>query len=276
MFDLHTHTTASDGTLTPGEMVRLAVKVGLRHLAITDHDTVSGLGEAIEEAGKYAINLIPGVELSCDEETGELHILGLAIDPNDDGLGRRLVALRETREKRVFTMLEKLRMQQIDITEQDLQKISKGDSIGRFHLARAVVEKGAASDTDEAFEKYLRRGASCYVAREKLLPAEAISAIKEAGGVPVLAHPGYIENLGDLLPDLVEWGLQGIEAYYPSHTLLQTDFYVRTAGEFGLIVTAGSDFHGPGLKQLDVPGCFGVPEGIIENFLKFRKNLHKE
>jgi 3',5'-nucleoside bisphosphate phosphatase len=276
MFDLHTHTTSSDGTLTPGEMVRLAVKIGIRHLAITDHDTVSGLGDAINEAGKYPLNLIPGVELSCDEESSELHILGLDIDPFDRKLAQRLVSLRETRDKRVFQMVEKLRSQKINVSREDLQAISKGDSIGRMHLAMAIVEKGAARDTDEAFEKYLRRGASCYVPREKLLPDEAIKCIIEAGGVPVVAHPGFIENIAVLLPELVKAGLQGIEAYYPSHTPLQTDYYVRTAAEYGLIVTAGSDFHGPGLKRLDVPGCFGVPDRIIEDFIAFCKNLHKE
>lgn len=249
--DLHSHTTASDGTFRPKRLVKRAVKNGVRVLAVTDHDTTSGLAEALEEAARWSIDIIHGIEINTEYRDHEAHILGYFIDVENAALQQRLAEVRDQRQTRVLRIIERLRAIDIDISEDDVGRFGKGDSLGRPHVAQALIAKRFASHMQDAFERFLGRDRPGYVPRESLSAAEAISLIRGAGGVPVIAHPGYLPS-DEVLEELIAAGLGGIEAHYPSHTPAQRDRFVRIAQAHGLGVTGGSDFHGPQVKRTDV------------------------
>ena len=255
VFDLHTHSSASDGELTPSELVAFAAEQGVNVLALTDHDTVSGLREAHEAAAKTGIRLINGIEFSAKYE-GELHILGYNIDDRDPHLGEMLRRMVTDRRQRVEKILVRLREEGMDITLDDVPSSPDG-TVGRMHIARAMVRKGYVSNTAQAFRKYLSIGAKCYVRGFKFTAQEIISAIHLSGGQAVLAHPMQLglepHMLRQFVQSLVSYGLNGIEAYYPSHTGEDIRLLMDICRQQDLFPTCGSDFHGM-MRDRILPG----------------------
>ena len=242
--DLHCHTTKSDGTFTPTELVEEAARRGLAAIAITDHDSVDGIEEALGAAKRTQVRVVPGVEISTDVDDGEVHILGFCMDYKDEGLLALLERQRESRMRRVEQMIRKLAVLGISLNMEDVLEHAGEGAVGRPHIAAAMVSAGYVLTWDEAFAHYIGFHAPAYVRRSKLTPYEAIEAILAARGVPVLAHPGLADK-DEMIPGLVECGLGGIEAFYPHHTPAQQERYERIADEYGLIATGGSDCHGP-------------------------------
>lgn len=241
--DLHVHTTASDGVLTPSDVVRAAIAAGLTAIAITDHDTVAGVSEALRTAAGTTLTVIPGVELSVDEENGVgAHVLGLLVDHTDPRLASTLEGLRVERDARARRMVALLAEAGHVIDFDTVRAIAGHGSIGRVHIARALVDAGSAASIPEAFDLFIGRDAPFYVRKRTLDPAPAIDAIHGAGGVAVLAHPGV--NGEEALPALLAAGLDGIEAFHSEHTAVQSSRFAALAAGHGLLVTGGSDFHG--------------------------------
>lgn len=249
MIDLHAHTTASDGSDTPTELVRRAKEAGLAAVAVTDHDTVGGVEEALSAGQELGMDVVPGIEISVDYAHGEFHLLGYYIDPtNQDFLGR-ITYLQENRFNRNGVMLRKMQEIGFEITMEDIEAESGGGQIGRPHMARALLKKGYVQTVQEAFDQYLADGKPLHVPKVKLAPKEAIDLVHQGGGVAVLAHPKYMEypteeELAEELQRLKDAGLDGLECYYSQHTEQETASYLRLAERFGFLVTGGSDFHG--------------------------------
>ncbi len=256
LIDLHVHTTASDGTMTPEEVVFHAARQGLRAIAVTDHDTVDGVEEALEAGSRAGIEVVPGVEIGVDYP-GEMHILGYFVDPHNPRLQRGLSLLRRYREERNPRMVEKLRGLGFDISIGEVAEAAGGNVIGRPHIAAVMKQKGYVRDFDEAFELYLGAGKPAYVKKDKLTPREGIELVTAAGGIAVLAHPKYLEVSGDkslqaLIEELVGYGLEGIEVFYTTHTPEETDRYFNLAERNGLLVTGGTDFHGNNKEAIEI------------------------
>jgi predicted metal-dependent phosphoesterase TrpH len=240
--DLHIHTTASDGAFTPSQLVDGAVARGLTAIAITDHDTTTGIDEALEAARGTALEVIPGVELSSESDSEEIHILGYYLDHRDGTLQKKLEVLCQARYRRARVMVERLAGFGMPLRWERVAEIAgEGAAFGRPHIARALLEKGYVASIGEAFQRYIGLEGPAYVARYKLTPVEAVQMITAAKGLPVLAHP---RGQGHVLSELVEVGLVGLEAYYPSYTIGDREALVRLAKEHNLIATGGTDFHG--------------------------------
>ncbi len=260
--DLHTHTTASDGTLSPRQLVQEAKEVGLAVLAVTDHDTTDGIPEAADEAGRCGIELIPGVELSTDVPGAEVHILGYFVDWRDREFAGLLRRLREGRVARAQEMVRRLNQLGVPLTFEEVIRHADG-AVGRPHVARALVAAGYVPSFEEAFSRYLARGRPAYVERERFTPEEAVQAVLKAGGVPVFAHPLWGGDR-ERVARLVEVGLAGIEVYYPDHSPQDVRRFLDWAEEFGLVATGGSDYHGPGPASRAPLGSTYVPPGAVE------------
>lgn len=248
--DLHTHTTASDGALTPSQLVRYAEECGLCAIAITDHDAVGGLDEAKEAAQGLDIELINGIEFSATYDK-ELHILGYYIDPYAAILQGAMQELSEKRAKRNMHMIQKLIENGCDITREDVLSAKESDDIaefGRLHIALALVNKGYAKNLKEAFSKYLSMGACAYVERERFSPKRCIEIIKKSGGYAFLAHPIYLDKesaqLEEFIEELIGYGLDGIECFHSAHTDEFSALCVDIAKRHSLMISAGSDYHG--------------------------------
>ncbi|MBI4642749.1 MAG: PHP domain-containing protein [Deltaproteobacteria bacterium] len=247
--DLHTHSTASDGSYRPAEVVHLAKDAGLRAMALTDHDTTDGLAEALAAGAELGVEVIPGVEISTRHVGDSMHILGYFLDFHSGKLAERLAVLKQARKDRNPKIIAKLNALGLAITMEQVERISGGGQVGRPHIARVLLERGYVRTMQQAFDIYLKNGGKAYVAKFRFPPAEALEMIREAGGVPVLAHPftlglGSLGALRDLLRDLQALGLAGIETFYAEHTPEQEALYLKLAQELGLLVTGGSDFHG--------------------------------
>lgn len=280
--DLHVHSTASDGTLTPSEVVDHAIEVGLSAFALTDHDTLHGVAEAKERAAwhkaqGHPIEVYPGVEISAAYKNRDIHILGLLVDETNEILDRALTSFLENRNRRNDKMLEKFAEHGIELSMEDLTEDAPGSVITRAHFARALMKKGIVTSVQEAFEKYVGDDGPCYVAREYMSPEQAIRIIKKAGGVPVLAHPLLYKLPHDELYSLVERlknaGLKGIEVYY-SNNRGQDEVNVKAlANHFGLVATGGSDFHGaakPAIELGSGKGNLKIPYSVLENVMAAR------
>lgn len=256
--DLHLHTTESDGTWTPKQLVEEAFKRGLAAIAITDHDTTAGIEEALTAAPE-GFSVIPGIELSAVAEDGEeVHMLGLWINPQYPPLQRELTLLREERYERTAKMIDRLAELGMAISYNEVLLYAKKDIISRSHIASALLAKGFVTSKQEAFEKWIGQGCPAYVERLKLSPERAIALILESGGVPVLAHPGLLKNL-DILPSLVQAGLVGLEVIHSTHTPAQTHFFLGLARTWELLPSGGSDCHGPGGKDQLFLGKYSIP-----------------
>ncbi len=246
--DLHSHTYYSDGEFSPETLVRNALKTGLRHFAISDHDHLGAIAEAQALTRNTPLEIIPAVEINTDWRNEEVHILGYFIDPEHEGLTSALAGQRRSRELRVEAIIRKLQQLGIDITLEKVKTKGKG-TLGRPHVAFVLEEMGLAGSVREAFEKYIVRGAPAYVPRreDSMNPVEAIRVIKAAGGVSVMAHPGVVKNFSSILDALMGEGLDGIEVYHPQNPPLISAYLEEVAEKNDLIITGGSDFHGDGL-----------------------------
>ncbi len=254
--DLHLHTTHSDGSFSAAEVVRLAHQAKVTTLAITDHDTVSGIPEAIATGAELGIDIIPGVEISSRVGDNELHILGYFLNWQDQELSQRLATLRESRHSRNPQIIERLRSLGLDVTYEEVRALAWTDAVGRPHIARLLMEKHYVISAKDAFDRYLANGRPAYVARELPPPADAIAWIRAAGGVAVLAHPTWATSAGEelepLLTTLKAEGLGGIEVHYSTHTKRQTTKYLGLAKKLDLLITGGSDFHGITKPDIEV------------------------
>lgn len=259
-FDFHVHTTASDGTLNAKEIIAKAKNMGLNTIAITDHDTIGNVKNCIEEGRKAGIKVIPGVEMSASVQTGKMHILGLGINPDDKHFNEVMENLRKSRLERNEKIIECLNKKfNIPISLVDVKKFAKGESIGKPHIAAAIIEKGFARGNQEAFDRYLLDDEIKAIDRKKLSPKESIELITYAGGIAILAHPVSLKlsdrDTFDKIKELMSYGLQGIEAFHCNHSILQAYTYNKMAEQLGLFVTCGSDFHGIEVKNDVELGC---------------------
>jgi predicted metal-dependent phosphoesterase TrpH len=270
--DLHLHTTASDGRLTPQELVQKAVELKLEVIAITDHDSVEGVSPAIEAAKSFAqLTVIPGVEINTDVPKGEVHILGYFIDYRDPGLNRTLEELRNSRYERGKKMVAKLAEIGIDVDWTKVQELAGGGSIGRPHIAQAMLEQGYVSSLREAFTNYIGRNGPAYVERKKLTPIEAVKVVLNAGGLPVLAHPADIEQLEPFLLQLKKAGIVGIEIYYNGYNSKTIAQLKRFAKKLDLIACGGSDYHGLGEYIGADIGSVALPGESVEQLISLSK-----
>lgn len=269
--DFHLHTTHSDGSCTPTEVIALAADAGVTALAITDHDITTGIPEATAAGKERGIEIIPGIEISSLLGGSELHMLGYFLEYQDARLSERLSGLRESRHRRNPQIIERLQAAGIDITYDEVRTLAGTDAVGRPHIARVLMEKGVVSSAKEAFDQWLADGRPAYVPRELPTPAEAIRWIKEAKGLAVLAHPTWVKTTEGTLADLVRTlkadGLDGVEVHYSTHTVRQTRDYLALANQQGLLVTGGSDFHG--LTKPDIAvgigkGSLHVPDSLLD------------
>lgn len=272
--DLHTHTTASDGSMRPAALVRYAAEKGLAAIAITDHDTLAGVGEAEAEGFKLGIEVIAGVEIGVDFNP-EMHVLGFFIKGDYKKMEPVLEELKEKRNARNPKIVAKLRELGFDITMDEVTEIAGGKIVGRPHIAEVMVRHGYVADLREAFDKYLARGKPAYFKKDKLTPNEGIKAILEAGGVPVLAHPVHLglgwDELDKLLAELVGAGLKGAEAIYVDNTEEQTGKLIELCAKHKLIATGGSDFHGKYKTDIDIgtgKGNLRIPYEIVNELKK--------
>ncbi|MDH4237532.1 MAG: PHP domain-containing protein [Nitrospira sp.] len=269
--DLHLHTTHSDGSFTPTEVIDLAQKAGVTALAITDHDITTGVLEATVAGQKHGIDVIPGIEISSLLGNSELHILGYFLDCQDAQLNERLVLLRESRHRRNPKIIERLQAAGIDITYEEVRALAGTDSVGRPHIARVLMEKRVVASAKEAFDQWLADGRPAYVPRELPTPSEAMQWIRAAKGLPVLAHPTWVKTTEGTLTDLVRRlkaeGLDGVEVHYSTHTPRQTRDYLALAKQLDLLVTGGSDFHGLTKPDIEVgvgKGALHVPGSLLD------------
>ena len=258
--DLHLHSTASDGRLSPKQLVVEAVKRGLKVIAVTDHDSTDGVDEALEASKRFpSLRVVPGVEINTDIPHGEVHILGLFINYKSEKLQNILSRLRNSRVLRAKNMIAKLASLGIHIDMGRVLQIASGGSIGRPHIAQAMYEAGYTSSIQEAFIRYIGRDGPAYVERERLTPAEAVKLVTDVDGLPVLAHPADIDNVEDLILSLKEAGLAGIEVYYNNYSRETRTWLGSLADKYELIPTGGSDFHGFGDEVETKIGASGVP-----------------
>ncbi|GGA21754.1 PHP domain-containing protein [Paenibacillus physcomitrellae] len=247
--DLHTHTTASDGLNSPADNVRMAKENGLAAIAITDHDTVAGIDEALEAGKKLGMVVVPGIEISTRVDDTDIHVLGYFINHHDPVLKQRLSELRNAREQRneaILTNLQKLGIPlgRGDVLKELGRELQEGESLGRPHIAAVLVAKGYAADIRDAFDRYLAEGAAAYANVPRIAPQQAFEWIREAGGAPVIAHPG-IYGQDALIQSLLESGKPaGLEVFHSDHSPEDEQRYGEWAARYGLIATGGSDFHG--------------------------------
>jgi predicted metal-dependent phosphoesterase TrpH len=263
--DLHLHTTASDGVMSPSEIVRYAKAKGLQAIAITDHDTIEGLEEGLSEGKRIDFEVIPGIEVSAEHSPGSMHLLGFFLDIHHPLLNERLEYLQKARAERNPRIVERLNRLGIQITYEEVLKASGGGQVGRPHFAQVLIEKKYVRTFQEAFDRFLKKGAPAYVDKLRFTTKEALHFINEAKGVAVLAHPntlnmnGYSE-LENLLLRLIEEGLKGIEVYYPEHSPLEVARYKTLAERYSLLITGGTDYHGIEKNGLDM----GVGRGEMK------------
>ncbi len=268
--DLHVHTSFSDGSLKPAEVVWEAVDVGLAAIAVTDHDGVDGNAEAFAEGAQQGLEVIPGVEMSCDFTPTNVHVVGLFIDPTNDGLAEALADVREYRKRRNPKILAKLAELGIPLELEEVAAKAGGKTVGRPHIAEVMVEKGYVADFQEAFEKYLAHHKPAYVGRRRIAAEEGIALIHGSGGLAFLAHPGVYalppRILESMVFKLARAGLDGVEVYYADHLPTDTAFLRRIAVEYDLLASGGTDFHGaakPGVEIGIGRGDLKIPYELV-------------
>lgn len=263
--DLHCHTTASDGALTPTQLVERAAKLALQVIAVTDHDSTEGVAEALAAGRRCAVEVIPGVEINTDVPGAEAHVLGYYVNPADPTLCSELARLRDGRVGRARRMAEKLAEMGAAVRFERILELAGEGAVGRPHVAQALLEAGHVTSFDQAFERYIGRNSPAYVERTKFTPAQACALIRRAGGLPVLAHPVFFDRYGAIkapfdldamLPELVGAGLIGLEVYYPGYDAVTIEYLMAVARRFGLLYTGGTDFHGIRATEPDLGGVY--------------------
>jgi predicted metal-dependent phosphoesterase TrpH len=266
--DLHVHSTASDGKYTPEEIINKAAVLGLTTMALADHDSVDGIVPALKAARAFpGLRVIPCVEISTDMPDGQAHVLGYFVDYTSDELKSALERFRSSRQSRARGMINKLGNLGIDIDWQRVQEIAGNGSIGRPHIAQAMLEKGYIATFVEAFSKYIGHGGPAYVEREKMTPVEAVELIIRVKGLPVLAHPFTVTNPEATIIELKAAGMVGVEAYYNSYTANEIKSLVGLADKYGLIATGGSDYHGLDDSSETMLGGVYVPIESVERLI---------
>lgn len=276
IIDLHTHSIASDGSMSPAEIVRHAKEKGLAAIALTDHDTVDGVKDALEEGERIGIEVIPGIEISVAYKS-EMHILGFFLNAKEyTNIRQELGIIKQGREERNKKIINKLNKLGVDISEEEVRSVALGDITGRPHIARVLVSKKYVKTMDEAFDKYLSRDGLAYFKRFELQPIDGIKAIINAGGIPVIAHPVFLrksyDELDKLLKELKEYGMAGIEAIYSENSKEDTGNFLRLAIKHGLLVTGGSDFHGTYKNGIELGrgrGNLKVPYELLEKLRRY-------
>jgi predicted metal-dependent phosphoesterase TrpH len=271
VIDLHAHTLYSDGSASPSQLVALAHSLGARAVAITDHDTVAGLPEGRAAADELGVEFVNGIEISADYSPGTMHILGYCINPENRSLALKLDELRAARNNRNPQIAARLRSLGLDVDYEDVARLAGNEVVGRPHFARLLVERGYASSIQDAFDRFLAKGAAAYVEKARLSPADSIALIQAAGGVAILAHPyqlklSSIEEVERLIVELAAMGLDGIEAIYSRHSTAERNMYAQMAARHGLLVTGGSDYHGtykPDISIVTGKGDLEVPYALI-------------
>jgi predicted metal-dependent phosphoesterase TrpH len=282
VIDLHAHTTASDGSLSPRQLVELAKKSGITTLGITDHDTVDGIDEARRTGKEQELDIVPGLEFSAEYEPGTMHILAYEIDPAYRPLLDELAKRRHDRDERNPKIIRVLQGLGVDITIEEVAAAAGGDVVGRPHIGKVLVEKGYAASVSDAFARYLDKNRPAFVRQEKIAPARAIELITKAGGVATLAHPYQTKLMADslerLVEQLVEQGLQGIEVYYSRHTPEMIRHYRSIARHYDLVETGGSDFHGapkPDIRLGTGLGNLKVPQDILPRLRERQQKIRR-
>ncbi|MBN2238527.1 MAG: PHP domain-containing protein [Dehalococcoidales bacterium] len=277
--DLHLHSSVSDGVLSPVELVEKAAELGLSAIALTDHDNVDGIPPAMKTANKYpSLVFIPGIEISTDTRDREVHMLGYYIDHTDAGLLEALERMRQARVTRAMKMVERLSGLGVKIEWDRVRELAGEGTVGRPHVAQALLEKGHIGTIQEAFTRYLAFGGPAYVPRMKMTPQEAIGMILQARGIPVLAHPltKQDKNIGELVGELAAAGLAGLEAYYKEYPEEDRQMLAKMAEKHGLITTGGSDFHGLKNNNEVMMGEAGVPPRVVDELEALAKKMRLE
>lgn len=267
--DLHLHTCYSDGTDRPRRVVELAREAGLAAIAITDHDILDGYPEAHAAAEESGLELIPGLEMSASSNGQEVHVLGFFVDLHHVGFQHVLTDQRTRRIARIREMVARLQQLGLPVTEEEVFAIAKEGAVGRPHVAQAMMQRGYVSTVKEAFDRYIGADKPAYIAGSPLLPREAIAAIREAGGIPVLAHPVFLKDDG-FIEQLYREGLVGLEVYHSSHTPDVVQRYEQLAERLGLLKTGGSDYHGLSKEGAPV-GSVAVPYALVETLKQWKR-----
>jgi predicted metal-dependent phosphoesterase TrpH len=274
--DLHLHSTASDGRLTPEEVVKAAAQKGLKFISLTDHDTIDGIAPALAAAEKFPnLRLIPGVEISTDLPHGEAHVLGYFIDYTSRELAAKLEHFRNSRLERARKMVAKLDKLGVHLDWRRIEQIAGDSVMGRPHIARAMLEKGYINNFKQAFTDYIGRDGPAYVEREKLTPAEAVALIIRAGGLAVLAHPFTVSQPEAMIIELKSAGLAGIEAYYNGYSQEEIGQLVALAKKHNLIATGGSDYHGLDSSETAIGGV-DLPLASVEELIARAREINPE
>ncbi len=264
--DLHMHSTASDGALKPSELMRKAYEAGLRCVALTDHDTISGLAEAKKAAKALGLDFISGVEISASVGEEEVHLLGYGFDPADERLSAHFTRLQEQRVERARHMVRKLQEAGVGITYDAVAEAAGGGAVGRPHVAAALIGAGVVADHHEAFQRFLSDGEIGFVPKPPFPASEALEALHRAAGVGVLAHPGHW-TASHVLMSLIRDGLDGIEVVHPSHDEMLQNYYRRIAAQYDLLTTGGSDFHRESEKGRTRLGRHTIPYSYVDRLL---------
>jgi predicted metal-dependent phosphoesterase TrpH len=274
--DLHCHSTASDGTLPPADVVQLAVRSGLSALALTDHDTIGGIAEAADEAKKVGLDFLPGIEISAEfPHPGTMHILGYGVDPTSPSLKNLTDQLIAGRDNRNPQIVAKLNEMNVAVTMEEWEAEAKGKVLGRPQLAAILLRKGYVSSIKQAFDKYIGQGAPAYADKERLTPKQALQMIRESRGLPVLAHPIQLRTTNDgefdrIVKDLVDLGLAGVEIIHSDHDAAWVEKCTSLADRYGLLKTGGSDFHGTNKKDIELGVARGrrIPRELFDTLVE--------
>jgi hypothetical protein len=267
--DLHVHTSYSDGTFTPAQLIKEALSRGLSALAIVDHDSTEALEEALVIAAGTGLEVIPGIELTAQHENQEIHILGYFLDYRNQELLEKLKSVQLNRIRRVYQIVKNLDGLGLKLNPETVFSISGKATVGRMHIARALIKEGLVGSTAEAFRRYLGDKSPAYVLGFPLSVPEAIRLIQGAGGVAVLAHP-YILHNDALITEFAGYGLEGIEVHYPEHSQSMVNFYLDLAKKLSLLVTGGTDFHGSAKPEIKL-GMIKIPLELVEKLRQAKK-----
>lgn len=260
--DLHLHTVFSDGTSSPLEIIKEARKQEIGCISIVDHDTVLGIKPALEHARQNDVEVLPGIELTAEYDGQEIHILGYLIDYTDGPLRNKLEVLKQNRIARIYEIANKLKSIGLRLQPEKVLAKAYLGTVGRMHIARAMVDEGLVSSTAEAFSRYIGDKSPAYVCGFRFSPAEAIGLIKKVGGIAVLAHPYSVKD--EVVTWLIELGIDGLEVYYPEHNQVITNFYLDIARKNNLLITGGSDYHGMAKPEVRI-GAAKIPYNLIED-----------